>query len=127
MSIFQFADVNLRGNIGSIETKEAGGKTIKILSVAVNDSWKDQNGDVKSHTNWFKIAVFDQGKVKALEQVTPGQTVLVTGGKLYTGSYQKEDGTKVYTSEIRLFDSASRLLLEKPRTSVQESGSEEAA
>ena len=68
MSLFQFADVTLRGTIGSIDTKEKAGKTMKFLSVAVTDHWKDKDQNPQEHTNWIRVSVFDAFKCEVLEK-----------------------------------------------------------
>lgn len=73
-----------------------GELAIAKFSLAVDRRWKkdgEQSADFPNCVAFGKTAEF-------LEKYTSKGTKLVVEGRLQTGSYTKEDGTKVYTTDV---------------------------
>lgn len=93
--------VILVGNIGQDPNIRftPDGKAIANLSLATSESWKDQQGQQQTKTEWHRIVVF--GKLAEIVQqyVTKGSKLYVEG-KLQTRKYQAQDGSDRYTTEV---------------------------
>ena len=58
------------------------GTAVTNLSVATNESWKNQNGELQDRTEWHRVVIFSEGLVKVVEQyVKKGSKVKVLIGK----------------------------------------------
>ena len=75
---------------------EARGKLTKF-TIAVN-SGKDKEGNDLG-TDFPLITTFNKTAENCEKYLAKGRKVAVEG-KLHTGSYEKEDGTRVYTTEV---------------------------
>ena len=86
-------DVKLIGNLGGdAEVKTANNQNeYAILSVAVNESWKNkESGTYDTRTDWARVVVW--GKLTNFAKtLKKGERILVTG-KLRTREYDKEIG-----------------------------------
>ena len=95
--------VILIGNIGhtpEIKTTESGNK-IASFSIATSETWKDKaTGERKETTEWHKVAIFNQGVVKIVEQFVKKGTKLYLSGKLKTRKYTGKDGIERSVTEI---------------------------
>lgn len=70
------------------------------FDIAVNEKWFDKNsGEKKEKTEWLKIAAW--GKIAEIceKYLDKGRQVYVEG-KLQTRTWDKEDGTKGYMTEV---------------------------
>lgn len=76
----------------------SGGSVVNF-SMATNKIWTDQHGEKKESTEFHNIVVF--GKLADIvgEYVKKGASVLVEG-KIQTRSWDANDGTKKYKTEI---------------------------
>lgn len=73
-----------------------GGLTIARLNVAVNRDYKKEGGQTADFPN-----VIAFGKTaEFIEKYFHKGNKIEVSGRLQTGSYQKEDGTKVYTTDV---------------------------
>lgn len=74
-------------------------QTVARLSVATDESWNDRQGNKQQRTEWHKIVVW--GKLADLcgKYLSKGRQVYVEG-KLQTRSWEDDQGTKKYTTEI---------------------------
>lgn len=87
------------GNVGNIDTRyTAGGSPVTKLSLAVNENWKDKDGNKQEHTEWVRITIFGKLAEIAEQYVSKGQ-MLYINGKQRTSSYEKE-GQKHYSTEV---------------------------
>ena len=81
-----------------VEVRVAGNGETKVanFSLAVDRRWKrdgEQNADFPNCIAFNKTAEF-------LEKYGKKGTKFVVEGRLQTGSYEKQDGTKVYTTDV---------------------------
>jgi single-strand DNA-binding protein len=73
-----------------------GGSTIARLNVAVDRDYKKEGGQTADFPN-----VIAFGKTaEFIEKYFHKGNKIEVSGRLQTGSYQKEDGTKVYTTDV---------------------------
>ena len=81
-----------------VEVRVAGNGETRVanFSLAVDRRWKrdgEQNADFPNCIAFNKTAEF-------LEKYGKKGTKFVVEGRLQTGSYEKQDGTKVYTTDV---------------------------
>lgn len=99
--------VNLIGRIGSNpESKKLdSGKTVTRFSLATDDSWKDQKGEIQTDTQWHQVVMW--GREGLIEKLQKGKEYHIEG-KLMYDSYEikKENGQpqKIKKAEIVLTD-----------------------
>lgn len=86
----------LCGNLASDPSIKAtqNGKEMCTFRLAVNTSW----GENKK-TSFLHIITFGKTATNCDRFLAKGRKVLVRG-RIETGSYEKSDGTKVYTTDI---------------------------
>ncbi|WP_335973197.1 single-stranded DNA-binding protein [Gaetbulibacter jejuensis] len=93
--------VQLIGRLGQdpeIITFNDGGKIAKF-NLAIDDSYKDKNGEKIERTYWQSIVV-KNGLVKVVESyLTKGKEIAIEG-KLTNRSYDDKDGQKRYVTEV---------------------------
>ena len=77
----------------------ATGTSVANFSIAVNRSFKGSDGDFKKETSYFNIVVWGKTGENCAKYLTKGKSVLVEG-RLSTRSYEANDGTKKYITEI---------------------------
>ncbi len=84
------------------EVKDLGnGHTVCNFSVATSEKWKDKKtGEEKEKTEWHRVVVW--GKLAEIcgKYLEKGRQVYVEG-KIESRSWDKEDGSKGYSTEIR--------------------------
>ena len=94
--------VILIGNLG--QDPEARftpqGTAVTNLSVATNESWKDQSGEVQERTEWHRVVMYGRMAETADKQMKKGQMVYVEG-RLQTREWEDKDQVKRRTTEIR--------------------------
>lgn len=92
--------VQVIGNLGKDpETKfNASGKAVCKFSVAVNEEWT-QNGEKKSHCEWFNVTVFDKQAEACGQYLAKGRQVYVEG-RQRTSEYEKNGEKKFWTEVI---------------------------
>jgi single-strand DNA-binding protein len=76
-----------------------GGSAVANFSLAVDESWKDQNGEKQQKTEWVNVVCWAKLAEIVGEYVKKGKQLYVQG-KLQTRSYEKNGETK-YITEIR--------------------------
>lgn len=64
------------------------------FTVAINDGYGD-----KKETNYITVVTFGKTAENCVRFLHKGSKVAVHG-RIKTGSYEKQDGTKVYTTEV---------------------------
>ncbi len=94
--------VILIGNLGQDpETRfTPQGTAVANLSVATNESWKDQNGEMQDRTEWHRIVMYGRMAETAGEYMKKGQMVYVEG-RLHTREWEDQNQIKRRTTEIR--------------------------
>ena len=94
-------NVQLIGNLGNnpeITVLESG-KKIGKFSIAINESYKNQEGEKVVNTSWFNLIAW--GKTADLvEQLLIKGSEVAISGKLTTSSYEDKDGNKRYVTEV---------------------------
>ena len=94
--------VVLVGNLGKdpeMRYTQNGG-AVANFSVATTESWKNKTtGEYDNKTEWHNIVVFGKFAELVGQYIKKGQKVYVEG-KLQNSTWDKEDGTKGYKTEI---------------------------
>ena len=94
--------VILIGNLG--QDPEARftpqGTAVTNLSIATNESWKDQSGDTQDRTEWHRVVMYGRMAETAAEYMKKGQMVYVEG-RLNTREWEDQNQIKRKTTEIR--------------------------
>ena len=87
------------GRIGSLKlTYLQSGTPVMEISVAVDESYKDREGQKIEKTEWVRIKAFDKQAEFCDKWLRKGKLVYVAG-KLATRTWEK-DGQKHYQTEI---------------------------
>lgn len=76
------------------------GVAVANFSVATTDTWKDKQGEKQQSTTWHKIVCFNKLAEIAQEFLHKGKQVYIEG-KIQNRSWDKDDGTKGYVTEIK--------------------------
>ncbi len=93
--------VRLIGFLGNAPELKEFSKTKKVarLSIATNDSYKNDKGEKVEETQWHNLVIWDKLADVAAKYLVKGNEVAVEG-KLTSRSYTDKDGTKRYVTEI---------------------------
>jgi single-strand DNA-binding protein len=93
--------VRLIGFLGAApEVKEISkNKRLAKMSLATNDSYKNEKGDKIEETQWHNLVLWDKQAEIASKYLTKGSEVAVEG-KLVARNYTDKDGVKRYYTEI---------------------------
>ncbi|MHB1681076.1 MAG: single-stranded DNA-binding protein [bacterium] len=75
------------------------GNSVASFSVATSETFKNKAGEKTEKTTWHNIQVWGKTAEALSQYLTKGTRVLVEG-KISNRSYDKQDGTKGYISEI---------------------------
>ena len=97
--------VILVGNLGADPEirRTQDGRPIANLSIATSDSWRDKNtGERREKTEWHRVAVFNEGLCKVIEQYVRKGSKVYIEGKLQTRKWQDQNGQDRYTTEVVL-------------------------
>ena len=93
------------GNVGrDAITRETNGRRAIGFSVAVNESYKDANGNKVENTNWYDCTIWREGQqsTKVADYLKRGQQVLIQG-RPSVRSYQSQKDGKWYAAlEVRV-------------------------
>ena len=94
--------VILIGNLG--QDPEARftpqGTAVTNLSIATNESWKDQSGETQDRTEWHRVVMYGRMAETAAEYMKKGQMVYVEG-RINTRELEDQNQIKRKTTEIR--------------------------
>ena len=93
--------VQLIGHVGNepeIKTFD-GGKKLANLTIATNDTYRNDNGDKVEHTDWHKVTAWGKTADIIEKYVTKGKEVAIEG-KLTHRSYEDKNGEKRYITEV---------------------------
>lgn len=84
-------------------TYSQGGTPITKWSMATNETWNDkQTGERKQATEWHNCLAFGRLAEIVGEYGRKGEPMYVEG-KLKTSTWEKDDGSKAYRTEIQAF------------------------
>jgi len=104
--------VMLIGNLGrDPEVKYSQqGTAIAQFSVATSERWKDKDGELQEHTEWFAVKTFGRRAEIAGEHLHKGSRVYLEGRKRTESWDDKQTGAKhyrdlVYIDRIEFLDS----------------------
>ena len=75
------------------------GTSVASFSIAVNRTYKGNDGDFKKETSYFNIVVWGKIGENCAKYLSKGRPVLVEG-RLQNRSYETQDGQKRYITEI---------------------------
>ena len=76
------------------------GTAVTNLSVATNESWKNQSGEIQDRTESHRVVMYGKMAETASEYMKKGQMVYVEG-KLQTNEWEDQNQVKRKTTEIR--------------------------
>ena len=91
----------LIGNLGKdpeVQTLEGNIKVAKF-SLATTESYKDENGQAHSQTEWHNIVLW-RGLADLAEKFLHKGNLIHLEGKIKTRSYEDKQGIKKYVTEI---------------------------
>jgi single-strand DNA-binding protein len=94
--------VMLIGNLGKDPELRytTSGVAVATFSLATNESWKDQDGNLQERTEWHNIVAWRKLAEICGEWLKKGKKVYIEG-RIQTRSYDdKSTGTKKYITEI---------------------------
>jgi len=74
------------------------GTAVTQFSVAVNRNSRDESGEWKKETEWFRVVLFRENAERAAEWLRKGTKVFVEG-RIQTRQYEK-DGQTHYMTEL---------------------------
>ena len=88
------------GRIGKIENRYmSNGDAVVNCSIAVNESYKDKNGDKQEKTEWVNVVVYRKLAEIMANYCTKGMLIYVSG-KMSTRKWEDINGVERYTTEI---------------------------
>lgn len=93
--------VQLIGNVGNepIIKSFEGGKKLASLTIATNDSYKNDKGERVEQTEWHTVVAWGKTAEIIEKFVTKGKQIAVEG-KLTHRSYDDKNGEKRYITEV---------------------------
>ena len=93
--------VILIGNLGSDPELRytPSGAAVANFSVATNETWVDNNGERQERTEWHRVVAWTRLAEICGEYLKKGSKIYIEG-RLQTRSWEGQDGTKRYTTEI---------------------------
>ena len=109
--------VILIGNIGAkpeIRTTQNGDK-VASFTIATNETWKDQQGQQQTRTEWHKIVIFG-GLTQIVESYLDKGSKIYIEGQLRTRKWTNQQGQDQYSTEVVLtqFKGSLQMLDAKP-------------
>ena len=86
------------------------GTAIAQFSVATTERWKDKDGELREHTEWFGVKAFNRLAEVAGEHLHKGSRIYLEGRKRTESWDDKQTGAKhyrdlVYIDRIEFLDS----------------------
>ena len=94
--------VILVGNLGQDPEARVTPKQTAVtnLSIATNETWKNQNGEPQDRTEWHRIVMYGKMAETAAEYMKKGQMVYVEG-RLETNEWEDQNQVKRKTTQVR--------------------------
>ena len=122
----QLNKVTLIGNITKdIELKSLpSGIKVASFGLATNRTWKDKEGNKQEQAEFHNIIAFGK-QAETISQYCGKGDQLFIEGRLQTRSWDKEDGTKAYRTEIVLENFQFGNKIEKKETQTPQQIDEE--
>lgn len=98
-------NVRLIGNLGmNPDVKEInGGKKLAKFSIATNESYKGEDGNKVTETQWHNVIAWGKQAEIIGKYLKKGNEVAIEG-KLSSRSYTDKEGVKRYVTEIVVND-----------------------
>lgn len=93
--------VQLIGHVGNdpaIKNLD-GGKKVANLTIATNDTYKNEKGEKVEQTEWHKVVAWGKTAEIIEKYVTKGKEIAIEG-KLTHRSYEDKNGEKRYITEV---------------------------
>ena len=88
------------GRIGKIETRYlSNGDAVTNCSIAVNETWKDQNGEKQERCEWVNITAYKKLAEIMQSYCVKGMQIYVSG-KMQTRKYTDKNGIERYTTQV---------------------------
>jgi single-strand DNA-binding protein len=81
----------------------ASGANVTTFGLATNKSWKDENGETKELAEFHNIVCWNKLAEICQQLLAKGMKVYVEGS-LNTRSWEADDGSKRYRTEVRITD-----------------------
>ena len=106
--------VELLGRIcHDLELKEAGENKYTRFNLAVNRRYAKEDGTREA--DFISVIAWNKGAETIVKHFKKGHQIGIVG-RLQTGSYEKEDGTKAYTTDVIVeeFDFVEKKNEERP-------------
>tara|TARA_B100000579_G_C22454351_1_gene675858 strand:+ start:205 stop:609 length:405 start_codon:yes stop_codon:yes gene_type:complete len=75
------------------------GTAVTNLSIATNESWKNQNGEFQDKTEWHRVVMYGKMAETATEYMRKGMMVYVEG-RLQTREWEDQNQNKRRTTEV---------------------------
>lgn len=93
--------VTLLGHLGKdpLVRRTEAGVPVATFSVATNETYRDKNGNKQDKTEWHNVVIW-RGLAEVAEKYLKKGSLVYLEGKLTTRSYQAQDGTTRYTTEV---------------------------
>lgn len=122
----QLNKVTLIGNITKdIELKSLpSGIKVASFGIATNRKWKDKDGNKQEQAEFHSIIAFGK-QAETISQYCGKGDQLFIEGRIQTRSWDKEDGTKAYRTEIVLENFQFGNKIEKKETQTPQQKDEE--
>ena len=83
------------------------GTAVTNLSIATNESWKNQEGQIQDRTEWHRVVLYGKMAETAGEYMRKGSMVYVEG-RLRTKEWEDQNQNKRKTTEI-MYDNFTML------------------
>ena len=87
------------------------GKAVAILSLATNERWKAEDGEVKEFTQWHRVILWNGLAEIAEKYLSKGRLVLIEGSIRYR-EYEAKNGkkwiTEIIAKDMRMLDSRDK-------------------
>ena len=95
----QINRIEIRGNVGSVNTQTYPQGKVCHFTVATNYAYKDRNGGAVIDTQWHNVTAWDNKGIGDLDKIEKGSKVYVTGRMRYQ-KFTGSDGVERNTSDI---------------------------
>jgi single-strand DNA-binding protein len=100
------------------------GKKVTHFSLAVDNRWKDKNGEAKESTEWVNIEAWGRLGEVCQEYLKKGSLVFIEG-RLKTDKYEDKGETRYFTKVVALtLQFLDKRPAEEPMLAVEEDAGE---
>jgi len=76
------------------------GQPVTNMSVAVNRTWTNAEGEQQKETTWFRVAVWGKQAEICNQYLTKGRQVLVEGDRIKANAFKGRDGEPAASLEL---------------------------